>query len=159
MQLTVREGIAKIDSAHDGIFGPFSRVKIVEVTDGTSNTYLCGDKAMTPEHYQDGEDLGDDLCAYVGHADDITRFAEDASGYAGKGPEHGVVGPPVFDADLYKVAWAGVAQFGGCHVGGSNMCFCDGSVRTISYWMDPKVHAKLCNRKDGQAIDPSSLNP
>ena len=33
------------------------------------------------------------------------------------------------------------------------MLFCDGSVQSVSYTIDPMVHRYLGNRKDGKLID------
>jgi len=43
-------------------------------------------------------------------------------------------------------------QFGSSHPGGWNVALCDGSARTVSYTIDPRVHLCLGNRKDGEAI-------
>ena len=37
------------------------------------------------------------------------------------------------------------------------MSFCDGSVRSVSYTIDPEIHRRLGNRKDGLPIDASKL--
>jgi prepilin-type processing-associated H-X9-DG protein len=52
--------------------------------------------------------------------------------------------PPGFDFRL---------RFGSPHSSGCNFAFCDGSVRTVSYQIDPEVHRRLGNRKDGLPID------
>ena len=47
--------------------------------------------------------------------------------------------------------------FGSAHPAGANISFCDGSVRIISYTIDPAVHWYLGNRMDGQVIDAKDL--
>jgi len=37
------------------------------------------------------------------------------------------------------------------------MAFCDGSVRTLSYDIDPYLHILLSNRHDGTPVDKSQL--
>jgi prepilin-type processing-associated H-X9-DG protein len=46
--------------------------------------------------------------------------------------------------------------FGSAHTSGPNMALCDGSVRSVSYSIDPEVHRRLDNRQDGLPID---VNP
>ena len=43
--------------------------------------------------------------------------------------------------------------FGRRHANGFNMAFCDGSVQTVSYTINPAIHRCLGNRADGEAID------
>jgi len=45
-----------------------------------------------------------------------------------------------------KILWY---RFGSAHPDGCNFVYCDGSVRLISYSIDPEVHRAVSNRRDG----------
>jgi prepilin-type processing-associated H-X9-DG protein len=47
--------------------------------------------------------------------------------------------------------------FGSNHANACNFTFCDGSVRSISYSIDPILFSNLGNRADGQTIDESAF--
>ena len=48
-------------------------------------------------------------------------------------------------------------DFGNAHSDSTNMALCDGSVRSVSYSIDPETHHRLCSRKDGKPIDGSKF--
>ncbi len=113
-------------------------IKEMDVTDGTSNTYLIGEKYMDPDHYETGEDAADNEAALIGDNQDISRWT---------------FSPPQVDTP-------GVANgviFGSAHDNVFNMAFCDGSVQAMSYSIDPIVHNYLGNRMDGEPIDARKL--
>ncbi len=132
---------------HNGVVHQRSRVELKSITDGLSNTYLCGEKFLSPQHYETGESHGDDQSLYVGFDRDNARSTN-------------VLHPPhrddysesvhvVFGDDERIVDW----NFGSAHPGGFHMAACDGSVERISYDIDPRVFVPKGSR-DG--TDPDS---
>jgi len=110
-----------------GIFYPRSEVTVAMVTDGTSNTYLVGEKRITINDY----DWGDDQHAYLGHGNDTARYT--ATEF-----------PPIPDGSN-----ANPRSFGSAHVSGCFFAYCDGSVRFVSYNVDGEVHRRSGHRADG----------
>ena len=123
-----------------------SEVTQSEVTDGTANTYLIGEKHVNPDCYTNGMDWAD-ACAYGGNCWSIARWTY----YDPIDPINSYV--PRQDTPGFIYAQG----FGSAHPGGLNMSFCDGSVRTINYDIDPLIHSNLGNRQDGQVIDSSKF--
>jgi hypothetical protein len=124
-------------SIFTGICFERSEVTIGDVSDGTTNTYVVGEKYVNPDHYTDGYDGGDREAIYVGFANDNHRLAYPSATYA-----------PLQDTP----GFGSQVAFGSAHAAGFNAVFCDGSVHSISYQIEPTVHALLANRKDGLAI-------
>ena len=114
-----------------------SEVKMAEITDGTSKTYLVGERYLDPDHYFTGVDLADDQCLYVGFDNDSDR-----STYLN-------YGPPAQD----QAGYPNEGIFGSAHAVAFNMAFCDGSVTSTNYSINREIHRRLGNRKDGLPID------
>jgi hypothetical protein len=131
-------GVAKFAS---GIVYTGSLIKIADVTDGASNTYLLGEKALNPDTYATGTDPGDNESALIGDNPDITRNTN---------PSYGLL---MADTPGYY----GGNIFGSAHVAGFQMAMCDGSVQMMRYSIDLETYRRLGNRKDGQTIDAKKL--
>jgi len=140
----------------DGTVFIRSEVKIQQIEDGTSNTYLIGEKHINPNEYTGGTDVNSPQLS----------FNTNQAAYCG------------YEWDNYKVAWSFLTDvedgqedfqprpdtpglketriWGSAHPGGFNMVYCDGSVHNINYDInydvDPFVHSYSSSRNDGRTI-------
>jgi prepilin-type N-terminal cleavage/methylation domain-containing protein/prepilin-type processing-associated H-X9-DG protein len=116
-----------------GIIFQRSEVNFKEITDGTANTYMVGEKFLPPFHYETGDINNDDQGLWIGDDMDNNRNTEL---------------PPAQDQDGLPVLFI----FGSPHAGGLNMAMCDASVRSIAYEIDPTTHKWLGHRSDGEVL-------
>lgn len=121
----------------DGISFNGSEIGPNDVTDGTSKTYLIGEKHVDPDSYEGIHDWGDDWGIYTGMQDDVVRIIRD---------------PPVQDTIGGRFLPRYVESFGSAHVGGLNMGFCDGSVHFVSYDIEARIHSLLGRRNDDEPV-------
>jgi prepilin-type N-terminal cleavage/methylation domain-containing protein len=126
-----------------------SEIRLAQVTRGTSNTYLLGEKYMDPARYNcvprsqqsssngpGGADAGDNESMYGGFNNDFNRLT---------------TWPPQLDGSSPYVNQGGAGFslqkiFGSAHPGGFNMLSCDGSVAVVNYAVDPVVFKQSGNR-------------
>lgn len=130
----------------DGMIFRRSRVRLREVTDGTSSTYLLGEKYIDPALLAAGTSDDDDHCLYSGHERDVLRVGLEppCQDRAGGDPSttNGLTGGP----NKYPLPIA----FGSAHADGCGMAMVDGSVRTVEYGIAAAVHRSLSSRNDGK---------
>jgi len=115
-------------------------IKLKYITDGTSKTYMVGEKSLNPDLYDTLEPIyngGDNASYFSGFDWDVDRWADQ---------------PPLRDTPGLD----SFTRFGSVHPGGWHAVFCDGSVRSVSYDVDKFVHKHLANRGDGQTIPDGS---
>lgn len=141
-----------IPSVFTGVSFDHTGAKIKQITDGTSKTILVGEKCVQPRFYQTGygdaptwgADDGDNDAMYQGYDWDTHRFA-------------GTSTLPIQDTDCdgaalspCKTPAAGDIKriFGSAHAGAVNIAFCDGSVQSVDYDVDPAVWNDYGGRKD-----------
>jgi type II secretory pathway pseudopilin PulG len=120
-------------------------VALRSVLDGTSKTYLVGEKHLVPDSYYNGTSSGDNESLYAGYCTDLHRFA-------------GVIEriklgllPYVAPLNDHAVLDNGISsnfRFGSAHATGLNMAFCDGSMQFVSYDIDADVHFRAGHRAD-----------
>jgi len=130
----------------NGIVFYLSEINMRQVTDGTSKTYMVGEKWMYYENYETGQDPGDGEPAFSGNNDDTIRVTNRNWPF---GPDTQYTPDPTNStASLERRA------FGSAHNGGFNMAMCDGSVDLVSFDIDKDVHAWRGARNDGDEKPP-----
>ncbi|MGI9456118.1 MAG: DUF1559 domain-containing protein [Aeoliella sp.] len=134
-----------------GVIHHRSEIKISRITDGTTHTYLLGEKFMETDNYDgslDGakRDYGDNQSIFVGFDWDNHRVAF--------GPISAEDDPDFYQPiqDTPGVDVFPNYRFGSAHASGYNAVMCDGSVQLIAYDIDFQVHADLANRMDGNVV-------
>ncbi len=68
-----------VDSGVTGVFFRYGVCKLATITDGTSNTYLAGEKYMDPDMYSNDTSGGDDQCWDVGYDFDVVRWTNNTT--------------------------------------------------------------------------------
>jgi len=141
-----------------GIMYYHSKLKVARIEDGTSNTYLVGEKWMPSDGYEGATDYnapgytyGDNQSLYTGYDWDNQRVSWNPNA-----PQP----PEFFQPSQDRAGYGAILpepKFGSAHPGGFNMVFCDGSVRNISYDIDYQAHRTLANRLDGGMTNPDEL--
>jgi prepilin-type N-terminal cleavage/methylation domain-containing protein len=112
--------------------------KLKDVTDGTSQTYLVGEKYLNADKYSGdplATDIGDDQSCWAGDDLDTGRLAD-------------ATYKPLPDQRGFSYPYA----FGSAHAGVFQMSFCDASVQSISYDIDPVIHQRRGDRRDGEVV-------
>jgi prepilin-type N-terminal cleavage/methylation domain-containing protein/prepilin-type processing-associated H-X9-DG protein len=172
--------LGKTGAAYTGVIWVASETSLRMVSDGASKVYLIGEKHLDQSNYQSGiSGSGDEETLYQGFDDDLIRLASTGGPLATLNPSavaggttpttasymmapqqdalYGAEAPggtPLYPTGLFDGLSS--LRFGSAHAGAFNMLFCDGSVHSLTYEIDPRVHAYLSNRADGQSIDPTS---
>jgi prepilin-type N-terminal cleavage/methylation domain-containing protein len=134
-----------------GISHQRSQVRMSDIRDGTSQTFLIGEKCINRGHYTDGKDMGDCSSMYCGGDLELLRW----TGIVGAVYSGTRTNCPRRDTPANVTEGSQMQWFGSAHAGAFNMAICDGSVRTIGYSIDGEVFRCLGNRKDGLLVDGS----
>jgi len=110
-----------------------------QVQDGTSKTYFGGEKTLPMSEYETGRAPNDDQSCWNGDDWDLqcsTQF------------------PPRGDPE--RPTGQNLVSFGGPHLQGYFMVYCDASVQLLSYSIDSTIHRKNGNRHDSQIATPAT---
>lgn len=125
-----------------GVVKRFDPNRMADVTDGTSNTLLVSEKRLNLARL--GQIQHDDDIGYTsGWDQDVIRSTDRAPAPDFRGPDD-----PEATGDF---------RFGSSHLGRFNALMTDGSVRAISYTINPRIFQLLGNKADGQVFDASGF--
>ncbi|MEI6658178.1 MAG: DUF1559 domain-containing protein [Planctomycetota bacterium] len=138
---TDADWLASFGPAPDGLVFRRSQVRMKDIADGASKTYLVGEKYLDPAKMADGTSDDDDQSLYSGFDRDMVRVGcvppyRDRSGFDPKDVHGG-----------YPVPLA----YGSAHPDACGIAMADGSVRSVEYAIDPATHRSLSSRTDGAA--------
>jgi hypothetical protein len=139
----VRSNYCSACSADKKSIGWYTKVSFENIEDGSSNTFVLGEKRLQPVNYLIG-DWHDDRGWTDGWDPDTLRCT-----HCQPAPDQDIAGQPGASALPYS--------FGGAHPEMFNGGFADASVRTIRFDIDVVVFNYLCHRSDGETIDLETL--
>ncbi len=116
-----------------------SQVDFSAITDGTSNTFLIGEKHIRPNSLRG---KNEDRSVFGGQNNSVRRMA----GIAPNGDQRTLMPPEAQTPALANTC------FGGPHSGVCVFVFCDGSVKSVTTTVTPGTLSSLSSRADGQVI-------
>jgi prepilin-type N-terminal cleavage/methylation domain-containing protein len=125
--------------AQSGVGFPGAEIKLAQLKDGTTNTYMVGEKFLDPNAYDDSDaNHGHNHSYFQGFDWDTYRWASDFE------DSYWLPLPDTPGTNRYEM-------FGSAHPGVWHVVFCDGSVHALSFDIDGTIHRRLANRYDGEA--------
>jgi prepilin-type N-terminal cleavage/methylation domain-containing protein/prepilin-type processing-associated H-X9-DG protein len=146
---------------------PSARMAIIRMTsilDGTSNTIAVAEKFLNPLRYSSWE-FSEDKGAFHGFDNGYVRSTVAINVMQGVAVQSGdpVLRNPMQDTRIPEgaggnnVAWRSAFLFGSSHPSGINAVFGDGSVRSVSYTVNPNTFNALGHISDGAVINPNDF--
>ncbi|TWU27749.1 DUF1559 domain-containing protein [Bythopirellula polymerisocia] len=145
---------ATIDNTFRGIVTLRTGAKLRQVTDGTANTIMAGEKWQAPKFYntttlldpskKGSDNPGDNNSCWEGYDWDTVRFPSGSRDPV-TGDTSGEL--PLRDSDNIGSHWK---PMGSAHPSALNVAYVDGSVHGIVYDIDAQTWGNLSARDDGR---------
>jgi prepilin-type processing-associated H-X9-DG protein len=129
---------------------------MAKITDGTSKTFLVGEKYVRSDLYAGGVSWSDDKGWSDGWDLDVMRSTcfpplqdNDPVGFS--------IQPQNSTGDIFGTQ-ADIYFFGSAHTAGFNAVFADGSVHTLGYDIDVVLLNSIATRAGDETVDTSGVN-
>ena len=147
-----------LGKSFDGISHDHTGARMKQITDGASKTILVAEKSVQPRFYETGcgdppmwkFDDGDNDAMYQGFDWDTHRFP--GGSIDGSGSPQGNLPIQDTNCDGFYPGCPSAGDiksiFGSAHAGAVNVSFCDGSVQSVNYDVDPLVWNDYGGRRD-----------
>jgi len=134
---------------------PKTNIRLTDITDGTSNTFLAGERPPSVDLFYgwwfagagyDGSGVGD-----ITLGSDESRYADaihdtSCKRWVNNTTYIGFQQGRIFDS-------CDQAHFWSMHAGGANFLNCDGSVRMLGYGIDPATFRAMCTYNNGETLN------
>jgi prepilin-type N-terminal cleavage/methylation domain-containing protein len=130
--------------AYTGVIYAHSRIALNQINDGTSNTFLVGEKNVATEKAAGGKDAGNNVGAYTGANTCNLRTCNSTTGVPHL--------CPLLPDNETRTNVTSIYCFGSAHDSVCNFVLCDGSVHAISYSIEEAIPEQLANRADDLPI-------
>ncbi len=123
-----------------------SEVRMSHITDGTSSTYLVGERYLNPNNYENGNDFADNSSMFSGFENETVRTT-----YSPPKPD-----TPGFDYIVQGSVGASTCSFGSAHPTVFQISFVDGSVRRSATTSTRKLTAAWATGRTARSSTPRS---
>jgi prepilin-type N-terminal cleavage/methylation domain-containing protein/prepilin-type processing-associated H-X9-DG protein len=139
---------------HNGVLTDNFQVRIADIIDGTSNTWVVGECGGAPNVYV----AGLKLYASPPYDPNSTGFYVSGNAWADETNGDQWIGGNTYDGlnptggGPCAINCANIQGFYSFHAGGANFLFGDGRVQFISQSLDPKIVILLTSFRDGQRV-------
>ena len=147
---------APIDEDNRGVFYLNSRVRLVDVSDGLSNTLFVGEMAQPSSQgwvFGTRATLRNTGHPINGVSSSAVELAPPVTSSLPENPS-ALDLERIIDGGTPRISTTFVGGFGSTHLGGgANFAFGDGSVRFLKQTIDQAVYRRLGHRSDGEPID------
>ncbi|MCA9082064.1 MAG: DUF1559 domain-containing protein, partial [Planctomycetaceae bacterium] len=137
---------APIDVDNNGVLFLNSRVRFMDITDGTRHTFLLGETLRSLSWIEGNNNTLRNIGGFNDR--NSVQYKTNVRDYYGEqGTSEVDLADGVADPAL------AVGGFGSAHGHGGHFCFSDGHVRFLTCYVDATILQRLANRHDGQLVN------